>query len=313
MIFGYYILISTNGSVPEQAIPMDNNSLKTAPVQSQSLSTGRFVVLNTSLPESPGTIMVYRIENEISREEALSLGKQLGFSNTGMLEGDIAITFIDGDRELLIEWLNGRMIYADFSRLSKSDPRDRPENLPSPDKAVQIAKEYLLAYGLFPDDAEFASISHGGTRRAISTDGSVDTIVYQDWQVHFVRKPLNGFTLTSDGITVTVAGGGDIIRLEKYWGTYVPYREYPMITPEEEKFQTDDYLRLGMAMIPPDAIGYVNNIDIVYFTDPSPITKQTYLRPAYWIRGVWRGDGSTQSFSELIPAVPELGQLIELG
>jgi hypothetical protein len=275
--------------------------------QIQATGYTQSFVLNATLPDLPSRVLVYRIENGVSKDAARSLGASFGFSNLSQ-ESDEGFLFEDGSRNLAISKISGRIWYTDDARFL----RERPENLPTTKEAVRISDAYLSAHGLFPEDAYLVSQSTTNGR-FVNSDRSVDIPIYQDRQVNYARKPLNRYSIIGDDISVTIGNNGDVIQLTKYWGNYIPDKEYPIISPATafEKVKRGESYGYDQSMVTGNTTVQVNSIQLVYFTDPGQIARQKYLRPVYYIQGERFGSGTPERYFNVVPAVPELGGLFD--
>ena len=116
-------------------------------------------VLNTTLPLVPDKLMVYRTKPNITREEVTSLAERLGM-NGSVREVDVWFMVTDGQYDLDVSKISGAMVYRDRSRSMTGNDRDKPENLPSDEEAVEIARRFLEERGLMPKDAVFRRVLH---------------------------------------------------------------------------------------------------------------------------------------------------------
>ena len=256
-----------------------------------------------AFPKYSGQAMVYRtIDTTVSKDDALKMAEKFGM--TGSLEEDTLSYYIKGNPYMFdIEREGGYMTYTWDDRHSGVDPRDHPENLPTDEECRKIAEAFLTSHGLIPEGAVFSSASHGeGFFLNSTNDASVQT--YKDTRVLFTGT-LSGYPVTGSGIYVTVGGGGDILKVGKRWRDAEPYKEFPILSPEEaieELKQTGVVTTVGS---PKKAV--VEEIKLCYYATP-PGTEQPYLKPTYSIHGTVEGENGTGTFFQYVPAVPELGK-----
>ncbi|MDD2472568.1 MULTISPECIES: hypothetical protein [unclassified Methanoculleus] len=256
-----------------------------------------------ALPKYSGQAMVYRTVNStITKDDALKMAEKFGM--TGSLEEDTLSYYTNDDPYTFdIEKEGGYMTYTWADRHSGVDPRDRPENLPTDEECRKIAESFLTSHGLMPEGAVFSSISHGEGFFLNSTDDtSVQT--YKDTRVLFTGT-LSGYPTAGSGIYVTVGGGGDVLKVGKRWRDAEPYKEFPILSPEEaieELKQTGVVTTVGS---PKKAV--VDEAKLCYYASP-PRDEQPYLKPAYYVHGTVEGEDETGTFFQYIPAVPELGK-----
>ena len=224
--------------------------------------------------------MIYKtVRTDLSRPEAASLAERLGI--TGDVDGYFG-KFGIGDSSnhsyLQVSNSSNHVMYtANTTRWWRGSDKDKPENLPSDDEAVEIAKEFLNEKGLMPEDAVFRGTEHQALKAAVGFEHLV---------VSFGRE-LNGLPIVGDGskISVEIGGYGDILKLLKVWREYEPYEEFSIIKPEE----AIEKLKKGgiSSDIMVDAVT-INDIYLGYYAAPGS-TKQTYLKPVYVFEGEARG------------------------
>ena len=104
-------------------------------------------VLNTTLPKVPKKMMVYKcVEPNVTPEYASVIAKRFGMDGQPKkVFGEFILT--DGNYHLEVNTKSGRIAYTDASRWMVGNNIDKPSNLPSDKKAIEIAINYLSKKG----------------------------------------------------------------------------------------------------------------------------------------------------------------------
>lgn len=261
-------------------------------------------VLNTTLPKVPKKLMVYKcVEPNVTLEYASLLAKQFGMNGQPEKVFD-EFVLTDGNYHLEVNTKSGRIAYTDASRWMVGNDVDKPPNLPSDEETIKIARNYLSEKGLMPADAILRDVTHP---RVVAMDkvGNIIGIGFEDVKVTFTRK-INGLPVVGAGskLDVEVGGNGDIINVYKVWRDYRPYKEYPIITPEQALEKLKEIgIFTGIKSV--DKV-VINKVYLAYYTK-SASEKQTYLQPVYVFEGYAKGENRTEEFKQYIPAISELG------
>ncbi|KAF5056051.1 hypothetical protein DSECCO2_371390 [anaerobic digester metagenome] len=268
------------------------------PVQSASEIT-----LGTAFPRYPEQAVVYRtIETTVSKDDALKMAEKFGMS--GPLEENVLSYYIKGDPYTFdIEKEGGCLSYTWKGRWNNVDPRDRPENLPADEEARKIAETFLKEHDLMPEGAVYKSVRHS---QGLFFDSEKNTSVVssEDIQVSFTGT-LNGLPVFGNWMYVTIGGDGDVLRIFKRWRDAEPYKEFPILSPEEALEELKQTGVVTAVSSPKKAT--VTEIKIGYYASP-PRDEQPYLKPTYYFHGTVEGESETGTFFQYIPAVPELGR-----
>ena len=265
------------------------------------------IALGTALPRYPEQTMVYTmVDTVISKDDALKIAEKFGMSGPVEESGGRIKRYVVKDEPYTfeIEEESGYMTYTWDDRYSGVDPRDRPENLPTDEECRKIAESFLTSHDLMPEGAVFSSVSQGGRRIFSNHAGGAPIVTYEDRDVLF-SDTLSGYPVAGSGIRVTIGGGGDILEVTKRWRDVEPYKEFPILSPEEaieELKQTGVVTTVGS---PKRAV--VDEAKLCYYATP-PGTEQPYLKPTYYFRGTVEGENETGTFYQYVPAVPELGK-----
>ena len=262
------------------------------------------ITLGTALPRYPEQAMVYKtVDTVISKDDVLQMAESFGIS--GSVEerrSDYVVKNNPYTFEIRKE--AGYMAYTWDERWKGYDTRDRPENLPTDEECRKIAETFLTSHGLMPEGAVFSSVSQGGQRIFSNRSGGTPIVTYEDRDVHFTDT-LSGYPVAGSGTYVTIGGGGDVLKVGKHWRDAEPYKEFPILPPEEAIEELKQTGVVTVVSSPKRAI--VEEIKLCYYATP-PGTEQPYLKPTYYVRGTVEGESETGTFFQYIQAVPELGR-----
>ncbi len=306
--FAVLILLVAGTALIPAASPQDNEGVNggieiVGPYGVQSVSE---IAFGTALPRYPEQTMVYKtVDSVVSKDDALKIAERFGMSGAVEESGGRIKCYVVKNEPYTfeIEKEAGYMTYTWNDRYSGVDPRDRPENLPTDEECRKIAETFLTSHGLMPEGAAYSGISHG-KGSAFNVAKNISIATYKDTCVHFTDT-LSGYPVAGSGIYATVGGGGDILKVGKRWRDAEPYKEFPILSPEEaieELKQTGVVTTVGS---PKKAV--VEEIKLCYYASP-PRDEQPYLKPTYSIRGTVEGENGTGTFFQYVPAVPELGK-----
>ncbi|WP_214019838.1 hypothetical protein [Methanoculleus sp.] len=262
------------------------------------------IALDTALPKDPGQAMVYKTVNStVSKDDALKMAEK--FRMTGPLEEDTLSYYIkDEPYTFDIEKEGGCLSYTWEGRWNEGEGyRDFPEHLPTDEECRKIAETFLISHALIPEGAVYSGVAHGEGFFSNRTD-STSIQTYKDTQVSFTGT-LNGLPVFGNWMYVTIGGDGDILRVFKRWRDAEPYKEFPILSPEEAIEELKQTGVVTTVSSPKKAV--VDEIKIGYYASP-PRDEQPYLKPTYYFRGTVEGENETGTFFQYVPAVPELGK-----
>lgn len=287
---------------------------------------GRGIILvKMVIPYSkyPGMMMVYRDVTNVTQEHVIAVARKVGIEGK-YIECD-GCTHIEGKKsELWIENKSGTISFDLTNRPNGLE--DAPSITPTIEESGRIALRYLESTGLIEKEIESVLPLKGEEGYHLGRNNT-STLISRCYQVIFSRN-LDGTRVVGDSIRVEVCGNGDIIELDKDWPPYAPYKEYPIITPEEayEHFLELDvvnvyervigsmsrerYLKFGektREMMPLTV--NVTKINLVYYGRDTH--ESGLLRPAYEFTYDFILDNWTEPGMMYLPAVPELGKLEE--
>ncbi len=302
------LLVVGTALIPAASLQDDggtNRGIKiVGPYGVQSVSE---IAFDTALPKYPGQAMVYKTVNStVSKDDALKIAEKFGMSGPAEESGGrIKCYVVENDPYTLeIEEESGYMAYTWDERWKGYDTRDRPENLPTDEECRKIAETFLTSHGLMPEGAVFSSVSQGGQRIFSNRSGDAPIVTYEDRDVHFTDT-LSSYPVAGSGTYVTIGGDGDVLKVGKHWRDAEPYKEFPILSPEEAIEELKQTGVVTTVSSPKRAV--VEEIKLCYYATP-PGTEQPYLKPTYYVHGTVEGENETGTFFQYIPAVPELGK-----
>lgn len=261
------------------------------------------IILRATFPSGPSTMMAYTVVPDNSPERAQEIAKKLGISKD-LKQIDDSFYMNDGDWIFSYLLCSGAFDYFDSGPKSNRTRIDMPEYLPGEKEATTIAESYLKAHDLWEEEAVYdRTIYQYGY--VLWGANNTKQLVRQTMDVQF-RRISNGYPIDGDGIRVSLGGHGDVIEVSKVWRTYIPDKEYQIITAEEAYRQ----LVKDHPTFPPTE-GHpvtVTGIYLGYVTRPRGETMDL-LKPAYAFEYETEYDGDPVNGTWYIPAVPELGNL----
>lgn len=253
--------------------------------------------VSAALPSVPDQITLYAfVKPTITADLVTSMAEKMGLKGT-VREADEQMLLSDDPYSLEIHMLSGRVALIDIPRWMNPNDKDLPANLPSDEKAIEIATAYLKDKGLMPEDAVQCGVDHPQIVD-INEKGETTGIAFEDVLVSYSRT-IDGRPVIGSELTVEVGGGGDILNVYKLWRDYTPEKEIAIITPEEA------LNKLQSAGIPGDARTVeITEIELGYY-EAQAMDDPAHLVPVYIFRGDAR-DGSTETpFVRYVPASPE--------
>lgn len=244
------------------------------------------IVFEGNLPDFPETMMIYKvIHPNVTEASVRELAHKFGMSEDAELKRS---------RALRLYWLktSEQALEVDPSDSSFNIRKLKREDLetaagktyPSESDCRKIAEQYLGIRNLLSEDAYFRGV-------ADNTKYSAGVM-----SVGFGRK-INGYKTWGAGGEILIEIGSDeeIVQIRKSWQQLIPYKSYPIKSPQEAL----EELRNAKGLLMHGCEGEVKNITIRYYTSPQ---KQDYVQPVYYFDCV---DLKGDSFYGVIPAVKQ--------
>jgi hypothetical protein len=291
---------------PNDIFATVHDNLYQSPARSSDSESGQIaggwsqnITLNTSMPNAVGKILVYKTNPPIiTNETTIELARK--FNITGELRWYNVFQSKDNRYSLGILPKSGRIAYQDQDR--PNDELDYPANLPTDAEAEQIAIKFLKARDLYPEGAVLVSPPHH--QNAYLVGAEKETITHTEMCVWFHRV-LNGLPVEGTQMYVGVGGKGDVIEYFANWRNYTPYKEYPLISPEEAFNQLKNQgVRVSISDQPKQVS--INDVYLAYDTSAAA-HNETYLQPVWAFEGQVLVNGSSvMPVFETIPALKEV-------
>lgn len=297
------VMLALLGTISAIGIPMladdplrDDRSDLTGGMKSTSNANLTYTV-SVPFPSTPEQITLYKsVKPEITAELVSSMAEKMGLEGT-VRESYDQMLLSDEPYSLEVHMKSGRVALIDIPRWMNPNDKDLPSNLPSDEKAIEIATRYLEKTGLAPPDATLCGVDHPQIVKQ-NENGEVIGIAFEDVLVSYSRT-IDGRPVVGSKLTVEVGGGGDILNVYKLWRDYVPQEEIPIITPEEALEE------LKVAGVAEGLSVDITGIELGYYEAPAT-REPTHLVPVYIFTGkVLDGTGEETSFVRYVPASPE--------
>lgn len=292
---GVPLLLGNETSSPGET--GQGNSSDLMATKSAGNTNGTYTV-SAALPSVPEQIALYAVvKPEVTAESVTSVAKKMGLNGT-VREADEQMLLSDDPYSLEVNMRSGRVALIDIPRWMNPNDKDLPANLPSDEKAIEIATTYLKEKGLMPEDAVQCGVSHPQIVRS-DESGKVTGVAFEDVQVSYSRT-IDGRPVVGSELTVEVGGGGDILNVYKLWRDYTSEKEIAIITPEEALNE------LQSAGIPGDAqTAKITEVALGYY-EAQAMDDPAYLVPVYIFKGDTQEDGTETPFVRYVPASPEV-------
>lgn len=171
--------------------------------------------------------------------------------------------------------------FFNVRKIKSPDPRTATkEDYPTEEESKRIAIEYLKKHNLLPDDSSFSGVIDNTQGSGVMSVG--------------FRRIIDGYKTWGAGARILVHIGpvGEIVKALKHWQQLIPYKTYPIKTPQQalqELRQAKGYL-MGSK-------GKVNEITLRYRT--SPDREKEYVQPVYFFDCT----GAEGDFYAVVPAI----------
>ncbi len=266
--------------------------------------------LQKPLPSITNSAKVYTINKPVVDQAYIKhLNDQFGFNGkvspvTGP-EGETIIN--DGNKSLEI-FKDGGFLYISPKVFSNAEPT----NLPSKDKAIEIAEKYLKDNNLFNTNPDTVSINPIYTQVYDSHNKTLIKGVTTSWSVGF--DPLiNGCKIVGPGdhLGVYIGDNGEIIMMNVVWRETTEYKQMnlkstnqalsDLINGKGEVLKASDN---GNKVI-------ITNASIGYYAE-SGLVDQKFIQPVYIFDGdMYEGNTLVQAggFSAYVPALENENEL----
>lgn len=268
-------------------------------IELQSISPGTHFVsdINIEIPvhQVPDKLMVYS-KQQMSDEEIMRLASDLGISGEPVKDSGW-ISIRDGSC-VFSSQPGGRVIsFINETPMPSYQLEFIDSHLPSDDEARKIADAFLSLHNIQAEGKRFTGVNHD-----IGYYSTKDEKVKNDERLNVVyRHFIDGYEIFNDDLGVEVSFIGTVKMLFWKWTRYTPYKEYPVISPEEavSSLHKTGIIVLGDFQNPERAT--VRNITIGYLGETRS-KDIDYLIPIYKIEGVVYSNSSATGFFQYVPA-----------
>jgi hypothetical protein len=266
----------------------------------QSISPGTHFVsdINIEIPvhQVPDKLMVYS-KQQMSDEDIMRVASDLGISGEPVKSDSGWISIRDGSC-IFTSQPGGRVIsFINETHMPSYQLEFIESHLPSDDEARKIADAFLVLHNIQAEGRRFTGVNHG-----VGYYSTKDEKVKNDETLNVVyRHFIDGYEIFNDDLNVEVSFIGTVKMLFWKWTRYTPYKEYPVISPEEavSSLQKTGIIVIGDFQNPERAT--VSNITIGYLGETRS-KDIDYLIPIYKIEGVVYSNSSAAGFFQYVPA-----------
>jgi hypothetical protein len=258
------------------------------------------IIREAAFPTLPEKMMVYTVDRSISEKELLRIADNLDVSDV-VSKNPSGLIFI-GEGDYKISLYKGTVIYNNLTSQPGYSPEYIDSHLPSDEEARRIADEFLDSHNLRPDGAVFYDTTHNvghfiDPKKDVKIKNSESINV---WYKHWI----DDYMVLTDKLRVEIDVHGQVIKMLREWPHYEPYREFPIIGPEEAYGYLEDSPIVILDGMKNPEKATVTKVSLVYI-DHTMTEDLDYLIPVYYFQGVVQGDGKEAAFYQCIPATPE--------
>lgn len=233
-------------------------------------------VLNTTLPEVPSSVMVYRIvPNPVDDKYVNDLLNKFGVTPLRQTRKDYFLTVVDSYRNIV------GINTIGFSYTSSSAEENKGINLPNDNEAKQLAISYLKSKNLFPEEKFTITTNVASLVSWYDPAAGTESKTITSKNIVFNRQ-IDNFKDSNSFISVEVGDHGKITRVQVMWPKLEPYMKYPILSPQEA-FKK---LQAGQIAADSNLEGEIKKVYLTYLTDHDmgdPVSN--YLLPVYIFEG----------------------------
>ncbi len=258
------------------------------------------LAVNATISTVPEKIMVYNAIRGINREEFHRMANEFGIRGEAKEESGFIIVQND-NYQLDAELSSGVLYYRNNTEQLGCDEATIEKYLPSDEEARKIADTLLATRNLRPENAIFYDITHN--EGFLTSDPP--SKCWESINVDYSHE-VNGYSLLTDQFRVEIGVHGKVLSMLEKWTGYTPFKEYPLITPDEAIMNLKKSgIIIPSGMKDPQK-ATVTSITLGYIGETQS-GNLPYLIPVYVFEGTVEGaDGSSAAFYQWIPATPEL-------
>lgn len=230
---GLVLVTGQFGSAINMIPGLSTTGEKMSPAESMNLVRGNdpdALILNTTFPASPATVMVYRtLPPDISDADAVAFAGKFGI--IGPVNSGSEATSISSPDENSIEIGKKSGCRHYYSKNDNKYEKGVNYHLPTDAEAVQIATAFLTEKDLMPDEIGPGHASHHHIRTFYPNGTETQTDV--EVGVGFNHNDINGIPFLDSVIGVGIGDNNEILYFGTNLRNYSPYRELEIKSPEE--------------------------------------------------------------------------------
>jgi len=296
-ILGTFWFLGTGNQVTD----LQSAETSFSTIEFHSLYPGTHMVsdirIEIPMHDFPDTMAVYA-KQPMSEKEIVRIASDLGLN--GEPTNESGWIFIREDPYVFSSQPGGRVItYDDETSIPGFSPEYIDSHLPSDDEAKKIADEFLTMHNIEPEGMKFTGTNHivgyhSNKDEWVKSSESIN-VIYR----HFIAK----HEIFNEKLGLEVTINKTVRTMFWKWTRYTPYKEYPIISPQEA---VDTLQKTGIVVLedirnPEKAM--VMNVTIGYLGETR--SKDLDLIPIYKIEGIVYENGRTAEFFQYLPASPE--------
>jgi hypothetical protein len=269
-------LIPGLGTTGEKMLPAESINL----VRGNDPDT---LILNTTFPAAPATVMVYRtLPPDISDADAMAFAGKFGI--VGPVNSGSEATSISSPDDNFIE-IGKKSGCRNY--YSKNDNKYKPGTkyqLPTDAEAVQIATAFLKEKNLMPDNIGPGHASHHHIKTFYPNGTETQTDV--EVNVHFASENMSGMKIINTGIGVAIVDNNEILSYGTSLRNYSPYKELEIKSPEEAFAELKALgIHYGEKTADVRSTLTINKVYLAYNSKACAF-HEDYLEPVYVFEGV---------------------------
>ena len=259
---------------------------------------GRYI-LTTPLPKVPEKIMIYSIMNPaVTKERVGLIAKNLGLDANEIDETERYYRINSGGSRFEVDKSNGNIDY----NTKKQYEEIGMDHIPSDIEATVKAKHFLVNAQLMPPSSEIEreGIYHAEGRQ-VSLQGETSTVTH--YITVFFNRHMDTIPIFSTHISVDIGADGEIVGLFTNWRNYTPYKEYPLINPENA-YEGLKKVQLHTHIQNPDNVT-VTHATLEYYGQLAGDDDVYFLQPVYRFKGYVQKGERTSNFTQIDYATVE--------
>ncbi len=261
-----------NGPEPPKLPPLlitDQASSLLTPVQGD-------YVLNTTLPEVPARVMVYRImPYKVDEKYVNDLLAKFEVNPVRRTRQGYFTTVVDHQKNVV------GITTSSFSYISSSSENNKGVGLPNDNDAKEIAISYLKSKGFFPNDKFTITTNVANLMGWYDPSAGMETKPVTSKNI-ILNRQIGSLRDSYSFISVEVGDHQRITGVKTVWPKLEPYMKYPILSPQEA-FKK---LQAGEIAADSNLEGEIKKVYLTYLTDHDMgDPASNYLLPVYIFEG----------------------------